>query len=131
MAASALPASPLLKKETLIDSYKQFVGRDLSSLIPIVKFSYPIQRALKVGQDSKLKMRESEYLNSRSQDLKDFFHDAGQFYWFNSDNLKIEKSLFMKNSGAFILDELQVQDIDNLSDWLVAECKFKVIANKK
>ena len=53
------------------------------------------------------------------------YHDAGQFYWFNIKEILQAESLFTKNSGAILINELQVQDIDTLQDWQIAELKYK------
>jgi N-acylneuraminate cytidylyltransferase len=66
-----------------------------------------------------------EFQNSRSQDLKKVYHDAGQWYWLNL-NLQKE-SLFSSNSGSIELSEVEVQDIDNLTDWKIAEMKYKLL----
>jgi N-acylneuraminate cytidylyltransferase len=68
-----------------------------------------------------------EYLNSRSQDLKNVYHDAGQWYWFKP-NL-IYESLISGNAGALILKESEVQDIDNEEDWVLAELKYELKNN--
>jgi N-acylneuraminate cytidylyltransferase len=58
--------------------------------------------------------------------LEKAYHDAGQFYWGISEKFLKEKNLFGKNSGAIILKETEVQDIDNLEDWKMAEIKYQI-----
>jgi N-acylneuraminate cytidylyltransferase len=67
-----------------------------------------------------------ENIVTRSQDLKPTFHDAGQWYWFNCDTFLKENKLFTDNSGSIELDEIEVQDIDTETDWLLAELKYKI-----
>ena len=98
------------------------IENGLDSSFPIVAFSYPIWRSVEIT-NAKTKMIWPEYINERSQDLKKVYHDAGQWYWYCPE--KITNSLFSKNSGSIILDDIRVQDIDNLVDWAIAELKYK------
>ena len=70
-----------------------------------------------------------EYLNMRSQDLNKVYHDAGQWYWYKPEN--VTGSLFTQNSGSLILSEMEVQDIDNETDWKVAELKYKLLLDAR
>ena len=54
-------------------------------------------------------------------------HDAGSFYWINTEAFLKEKTFFCKNGGATILPSTQVQDIDNDADWKLAELKHQFI----
>ena len=57
---------------------------------------FSIQRALFLNKFGQTKMFYPEYFNHRSQDLKDAFHDAGQFYWGTSEIGSI-LLMYMKN----------------------------------
>ena len=103
--------------------------KDYDSVFSTVQYSYPIQRALK-KEGEKIAMLWPEYLNSRSQDLEPTFHDAGQFYSFNVVKFKKSKRLLTDNSGTILLSELQVQDLDTLTDWEIAEIKYELIRNR-
>ena len=63
---------------------------------------------------------------SRSQDLEETYHDAGQFYWCNSKKLLQNKKILTKNTGGVEISELEAQDIDNEIDWKLAELKFQL-----
>jgi len=92
-----------------------------------MKYGHPIERALQFDETTgKIKMIDSRNMNTRSQDLKNTYHDAGQFYFFNSAPILKAKSLWTNNTGALIVDELEAQDIDTLTDWKLAELKFKL-----
>ncbi len=88
-------------------------------------FSFPIQRSLKL-KDGKLGYFYPEFENSRSQDLEKAYHDAGQFYFINTSKLLKNKSILSKNTGAILITELEAQDIDNVTDWKLAEIKYKL-----
>ena len=120
------PTAPFISKQTLSDSFELLSKYNFDSVFPVCPFSYPIQRALEIS-DSKTTMIWPENLNKRSQDLDTRYHDAGQFYWVNTKKFLKEKKVFTKNSGSIILNELQVQDIDDETDWLIAELKHSLL----
>ena len=124
------PCVPFLTGEILKNAYEKFINsRDLDSLIPIVRFSYPIQRAVRVNDKDMLEYREPENMPKRSQDLEPMFHDVGMFYFAKTDSFKKYNSLMMPRTGYIELDESIVQDIDNQSDWQMAEIKYRIINN--
>ncbi len=114
-----LPTAPLISLENLKKAYSLLIEKNVDSVRPVVRFSYPIQRAVKMT-NGKVEMFYPEYLNTRSQDLESAFHDAGQFYW-----MKYEKGLRGQNKFGFEISEIQTQDIDTINDWIMAELKFK------
>src|SRR5688572_9645338 len=116
--------APLVKKEKLIEGYNLLIGEKRESVFPVVAYGYPIWRGLQI-ENGKTEMIWKEYQHQRSQDLKPVYHDAGQWYWFNAQN--VLHTLFTTNSSAVILSELEVQDIDTMTDWKLAELKFKLL----
>jgi N-acylneuraminate cytidylyltransferase len=123
-ACCIYPTAPLIKTSQLAEGLRQLMDKKLNSVFPVVSFSYPVWRGFYVEDDGKSKMVWPEYLHVRSQDLKTVYHDAGQWYWFKTD---IERSLFTEHSGVVILSEEEVQDIDTVSDWKLAELKYKLL----
>ncbi|MDX5437519.1 MAG: pseudaminic acid cytidylyltransferase [Pontibacter sp.] len=120
------PTAPFVSLETLKESQHLLLEKEYDTVFPVVKYSYPIWRSLKV-EEGRASMIWPENLTKRSQDLPPAFHDAGQFYWFRVESFKQNQSLFTDNSGAYELDELYVQDIDSLTDWKLAELKYKLL----
>ena len=116
-----LPTAPLSTIENMNKGLQILIGNHADSVRPVVRFSYPVQRAVRMN-DGKIEMFYPEYQSSRSQDLEPCFHDAGQFYW-----MKFETGLFGKNKLGFEIPGLFVQDIDNEEDWLLAELKYQLL----
>ena len=100
------------------------------SVFPIVKFSHPIQRAFKYS-NKKVDFFEKSNELERSQDLEKTYHDAGQFYWIKTDTFLEKKQIITNNSGSIILSELEAQDIDNETDWQLAEIKYELLQSIK
>ncbi len=115
--------APLIAAEDLQAAYKLLSSSDFACVYPVVEFSYPIWRCLDVAEDGSMKRHWPEYENSRSQDLPKEYHDSGTFYWY-----KLNESAFVDGAtGAIILSEDRVQDIDNEVDWKLAEMKFELM----
>jgi pseudaminic acid cytidylyltransferase len=125
------PTAPLIQIDKLAEANKLLLEQGYYSVFPVVKYSYPIWRSLKINDSNKVLMNWPEYQYSRSQDLMAAYHDAGQFYWFKVDRILQNKALFTTNSGAVLLNELEVQDIDSTEDWQLAELKYQLLSSKK
>ncbi|WPP53308.1 pseudaminic acid cytidylyltransferase [Catalinimonas niigatensis] len=117
-----LPTAPLITTENLHKGYHLLIEGIFDSVRPVVSFPSPIQRALSLDNQGRVRMLNPEHYRSRSQDLEETYHDAGQFYWF-----KIPELLTSDNRGAFIVDATHFQDIDTLTDWKLAELKFQLL----
>jgi len=120
------PTAPLISIKNIKTSMNRLMKNSLDCVFPALQFSYPIQRALLIDKNEKIKMLNPNYYRTRSQDLDVFYHDAGQFYFFDVNKLLKYKNLYTDNSGAVIVSQLDAQDIDNLSDWKLAELKYKM-----
>lgn len=123
-----LPTAPFVTSKKINEAYTTFIDNNFDSVFPVLEFSFPIQRSLKIEAD-KVAMVWSEHLNTRSQDLESRYHDSGQFYWLKSTSFNNNKKLFTDNSGAIIISELEAQDIDTETDWKLAEIKYKLLIN--
>jgi pseudaminic acid cytidylyltransferase len=123
------PTSALLTQFDLSQSLKKFNQGDFLTLFPVVRFGYPIDRCV-IRNDDNVVLRWPETEALRSQDLPTCYHDAGLFYWFRTDYLVKSKSLFSSRSAFYEVDEIKSQDIDNYSDWELAELKFKLLRSR-
>ncbi len=123
------PTAPFVTGEKLKTAVGKLAECDADALIPVVSFSYPPQRAL-VMEEGRLVFRYPEYLDSRSQDLQPQYHDAGQFYVFRTAAFRRTKKVMTGNILPLVVSELEVQDIDNLTDWQIAEMKYRLMREK-
>jgi N-acylneuraminate cytidylyltransferase len=124
------PTAPFVSKDRLRQGFELLKSSGADSVLPIVRYSYPIWRSLKV-EDGSIKMWWPENYNKRSQDLPPAFHDVGQFYFMRSESLMQQKKLFAEHSIGIEITELESQDIDNDMDWKVAEIKYQMINQGK
>lgn len=89
----------------------------------VTSYAFPIQRAFRITHDARVDMFNPECFSTRSQDLEEAFHDAGQFYWGKTGAWLTEKQIFSYGSPV-ILPRHRVQDIDTQEDWDRAERMF-------
>ncbi|WP_345157117.1 pseudaminic acid cytidylyltransferase, partial [Pontibacter saemangeumensis] len=120
------PTAPLVKTASIRAAFALLTAQQRDSVFPVLRYSYPIWRSLRM-EGGRAVMNWPEHLGSRSQDLPAAFHDAGQFYWFAVKRFLEKQALFTDNTGAIELSELEVQDIDNLTDWKLAEMKYRLM----
>ena len=87
----------------------------------VTSFPFPIQRAVRIKLENITQMFQPEHLNSRSQDLEEAWHDAGQFYWGNTKAWLDQKPVFSNMASPVLIQRHLIQDIDALEDWTRAE----------
>lgn len=127
-ACCLYPTAPFVTSEKLKKAFDLLIEHQADSVIPVVAFSYPIWRSLKI-ENGKLQMNFPENLNKRSQDLPPAYHDVGQFYFFEIAKFLSTKRLFSDFSVPLHISELEMQDIDNETDWKLAELKYNLITS--
>ncbi len=118
------PTAPFVTGKKLREAMELLQLSDADTLLPVVQFSYPPQRALLI-RDGLLQFKNTEYIDSRSQDLEKEYHDTGQFSCFKVEPYLKNKKIMLGRILPYVVDELEVQDIDNESDWKIAEMKYQ------
>lgn len=116
----------LVTVQNLKTAFSLLDDEKFSTAFPVVRFAFPLQRAVEIIDHQKLKLLYPEHELTRSQDLKPYFHDAGQFYAFNIEDVLKQGKLYTDNSGIFEISEHEAQDIDNQIDWQMAELKYQL-----
>ncbi len=118
--------APFVQSRDLKKGYIILKESGACSAVSVTTFAAPIFRALKVNSKERLEMLWPEYRLTRSQDLPEAVHDAGQFYWSNVGSFFKEKTFWSSDALPIYLPRYRVQDIDTLEDWKTAEMMFKV-----
>ena len=95
------------------------------SSFSVTSFPFPIYRALEISKAGRVRMVWPEHENSRSNDLPETYHDAGQFYWGDTKKFMKEKRHYASDSMAVVLPRHLVVDIDTPEDWEMAETMYK------
>lgn len=95
----------------------------------VTSYAFPIQRAIRITASGGVAMFQPEHFSTRSQDLEEAWHDAGQFYWGRASAWKSARPIFGEASVAVRLPRYRVQDIDTLEDWERAEWMFRSLGH--
>jgi pseudaminic acid cytidylyltransferase len=122
--------APFIELSDIKNGLKILKSSGLDYIFSATNFAHPIQRSFKIKKDKRLEMFYSEYLNYRSQDLDEAFHDVGQFYWGSADTWLEKKPIISENSFPILIPRTRAIDIDTIEDWKIAEKMFEVIKNK-
>lgn len=124
------PTAPFVTAGKLQASFAKLQSDGADALVPVVKFSYPPQRCF-IIKNNNLAYKWPEYMKSRSQDLEPFYHDAGQFYFVKTDVFANRLTLVPEATIPYPLDEIEVQDIDTIDDWELAEIKYQRVLSRR
>lgn len=119
--------APFVRPDFLREGFEKLVASRRSYAFSVASFPFPIQRAVRINKEGCVEMFQPEHFLTRSQDLEEAFHDAGQFYWGTADAFLTERMVFSPESAAVVLPRYLVQDIDTLEDWKRAELMFNAI----
>ncbi len=120
------PTAPFVTPQKLQSAYDTLKKEQAVMAMPVVAFSYPPQRSY-VLNGNMLEMKWKENYNKRSQDLEKMYHDAGQFYMYQVESYVRLKGQIDQSIVPVIVDEMEVQDIDNETDWKLAEQKYRLM----
>lgn len=125
------PCAPFVTADKLKEAYKVLQKYNFDSVLPLMSFGFPIQRALKKENNNRVGFFNPEFCLTRSQDLEQSFHDAGQFYWMNIEQCLKKKAILTDNTGSIDISEIEGQDIDTYDDWKLAELKYELLQSFK
>ncbi|MGB3727493.1 MAG: pseudaminic acid cytidylyltransferase [Glaciecola sp.] len=117
--------SPLLKPRYLTQSLDALQNApDKAFAFSVAHYDFPVQRALKLTENGGLGPMFPHFIDTRSQDLVETVHDAGQFYWGRCEGFLSKKVIFSEHAIPILLPRYAVQDIDTEEDWKMAELLF-------
>lgn len=119
--------APFVQPEDLRTGYQslQGGGNDVDYAFSVTSYAFPIQRALRLTTQGRVAMFQPEHFHTRSQDLEEAWHDAGQFYWGRAEAWREGLPIFSERAVPVPLPRHRVQDIDTPEDWQRAEWLFK------
>jgi pseudaminic acid cytidylyltransferase len=123
--------APFLNKVYINKAFDILRENKAVSAFSVTSYPYPIFRALKIDTNNRVKMFWPEHLHSRSNDLSEAYHDAGQFYWCDTEKFLKEEIVFSSDSVPVILPRYLAQDIDTPEDWETAEKLFLTLKSQK
>lgn len=119
--------APFVSASDLQAGWKLINASDHDYAFSVTSYAFPIQRAIRITQQGRVAMFNPEHFTTRSQDLEEAWHDAGQFYWGTAEAWCEERAIFDEGSVPVKLPRHRVQDIDTPEDWIRAEWLFRAI----
>ena len=125
LACCIYATAPFVQPEDLKRGLSLLQDSGADYAFSVTSYAFPIQRAIRITPNARVEMFKPEHFNTRSQDLEEAFHDAGQFYWGRAAAWLSGKPLFSPAATPVVLPRHRVQDIDTLEDWERAEWLFK------
>ena len=123
------PTAPFVTGKKLRNAVEQLSASDADTILGVVPFSFPPQRAM-VVREGRLVFEYPEYLDTRSQDLVPHYHDAGQFSIMKTERYLVNRKVLLGKILPLVLDEMEVQDIDNETDWEIAEVTYRMMSGQ-
>ena len=124
------PCVPFLTGDILANAYSVYKETNASTVMPVLRFEYPVQRAFVVNDEGILTWREPQYCLTRTQDLEVSYHDAGMFYFVKVSDMLKEHQVICKRTFPIEIPRKVAQDIDTMEDWEECELKYKILFNK-
>lgn len=124
--ACIYPTAPFVTAKKLQEAMALLIDKDASGVMPVVRFSFPPQRGMAI-RDGKLMYCYPENAAKRSQDLEPMYHDSGQFYCYHVARYRACRGDLPDGYLPIVVPETEVQDIDNPSDWALAEMKYRMM----
>jgi pseudaminic acid cytidylyltransferase len=117
--------APFIEPGDLIKAKDMLDRTDADYVLPVTSYAFPIQRAVRINTTGRVEMFSPEHAQTRSQDLVEAYHDAGQFYFGKAAAWRAGTAIMGPNAHPLILPRHRVQDIDTEEDWQRAELMFK------
>ena len=117
--------APFIHVDDIQRGWNDLNSGDWAFAFTVTDFAAPIFRSFKQTDDGGIEMFFPEYFSTRSQDLPEALHDAGQFYWGRPEAWLENKRVFDPHSKPVIIPRWRVQDIDTPDDWFRAELIYK------
>lgn len=119
--------APFVRAQDLRKGLELLQHSNAQYAFTVTNFVAPIQRAFRITKDQRIEMFNPEYFETRSQDLEEAYHDAGQFYWGNASAWLSKSPLYSEFALPIMLPRYRVQDIDTIDDWTRAELMFEIL----
>jgi len=122
--------APFVRAEDIQHAYQSLIEHRKDYAFPVTTYPFPIFRSVKRDEEGNIKMFWPEHSTTRSQDLPEAYHDAGQFYWGTPDAWLEGTPIFSDAATTIVLPRHLVQDIDTPEDWQRAELMYEALQTR-
>jgi N-acylneuraminate cytidylyltransferase len=129
LACCLYATAPFVSPNDIIKGLRILSDTGCDYTFSVTSYVFPIQRALYITPENRVRMFQPDHFSSRSQDLEEAWHDAGQFYWGRAEAWLAGRPAFTSDAAPVVLPRYRVQDIDTPEDWTRAELMFRALHN--
>lgn len=129
LACCIYATAPFIRADDLRRGYEILVSTGKNFAFSVTTYASAIQRALRILPDGGIEPFFPQWVDRRSQDLEQAYHDAAQFYWGRAAAFRAGLPVFAAHSVPIVLPRDRVQDIDTLEDWKRAEMMHAALRN--
>lgn len=119
--------APFVRESDLARGFELLERGDWHYVFAATTFRYPIFRSFKTSPNGGVEMFFPEHFETRSQDLPEALHDAGQFYWGRPQAWLDSVRIFDTTSTVVMIPSWRAQDIDTPDDWERAQVVMSLI----
>lgn len=119
--------APFVSAADLRAGLERLEETDAPFVLGVTTYAFPIQRALRRDASGRVEMFDAAQMQTRSQDLEEAWHDAGQFYWGRAKSWTSGRGIFDAGAQGLTLPRHRVQDIDTEEDWHLAELIMRAL----
>lgn len=119
--------APFVQARCLREAFERLSATDKQYIFSVTSFPFPIKRGVRINEHGEIEALHPEHFFTRSQDLEEAFHDAGQFYWGRPQAFLDGIILHSTAALPYLLPRHLVQDIDTPEDWRRAELMFQAL----
>ncbi|HCC23170.1 TPA: hypothetical protein DF272_03255 [Candidatus Falkowbacteria bacterium] len=119
------PTSPLRNLEDLTGSIKLYLEKKPTTLVSVCEFEHPVDWAMTMTHDARVKFSNEASLAKRSQDQTIFFRPNGAVYLIGRDRFLVKPKFYTDNTIGYVMPKQRSVDIDDIYDFLIAEAMLK------
>lgn len=128
-ACCIYPTAAFITTNILKESLQYLEHGNVDFVMPIVAYSCPVERALQMGNNDLLTMKNISNKNKRTQDCEILYHDTGQFYFGSINAWYNPGDFYDQRVKAIKIPKYRAHDIDTIEDWRLAEMLFLQLDN--
>ncbi len=127
LACCIYATAPFVSAQDIQAGMQKLLENSCDFAFSVTSYAFPIQRALRMVDGGRVEMLNPSEFATRSQDLEEAWHDAGQFYWGTATAWREERVIFSRKSVGVPIPRYRVQDVDTPEDWETAELMFEAL----
>lgn len=120
------PVNPSLSGARILQAKELLVSQGLDYVFTAKKFESSPARSLRLGDDGRSEMYFPSFLDTRTQDLPEYFQDAAMFYLGKTFAWLEKRPVLHGNSKFILLDKYETLDIDDEEDWVMMESLYSI-----